>query len=422
MNYKIFFVSLFMLCISIPFSSPSLAATVSGTVTMTCDTYTTGKIDLVLESKNFSYITSVSIDAPGPYTLTVDDTHLGETVFIVGWWIKDEINWFSVGDCVGFGPSFQLAAENTVDVDINHKCTASVSGDVICDAHTTGYIIPMILGPSGQPSYFGLILSEPGPYTCYVLDLPFGTPVWVFGYWNIDGLGYMTYGDYAGWYTGNPLMLSEVNTGIDLVISHEIVASVSGTVTCSPFTSGYTCFLAYDGPDPNTANLKSSGQTFPISPSAYSMNIYDTELGSPIWIFGYWDKDGSGTISPGEYMGAYPGNPITLQQTNSDINFDMCACIDSDGDTICDGNDNCSDSHLESTIVIGDCDTGVANQYLEDGCTMSDQIAQCEENAKNHGQFVKCVNRLTNNWKKSGLITKKEKGAITRCAAKADIP
>jgi hypothetical protein len=53
---------------------------------------------------------------------------------------------------------------------------------------------------------------------------------------------------------------------------------------------------------------------------------------------------------------------------------------------------------------------------------MSDKIAQCEESTKNHGQFVKCVNRLTNNWKKSDLITRKEKGATTRCAAKADIP
>jgi len=335
------FLPLLILCLSISFSSSSLAATVSGTVTMTCDTYTTGKIDLVLESENYSYITSESIDAPGPYTLTVDDTHLGETVFIVGRWNKDEINWFSVGDCVGFGPSFQLAAENHVDVNINRLITATVSGTATCPVCTgegmvAVYVMNYLLPPQSASVAIPGTPSESGSYTCYVLDTAPGTPVWVLGYWNIDGWGYITYGDYAGWYTGNPLILSEVNTGIDVVISREIVANISGTVTCSPFTSGYMYFLAYDGPDPTTANLKSSGQTFAISPSAYSMTIYDIELGSPIWVFGYWDKDGSGSKSPGEYIGSYTGNPITLQQTNTGIDFNACQGVDSNGDWIVD--------------------------------------------------------------------------------------
>ena len=42
--------------------------------------------------------------------------------------------------------------------------------------------------------------------------------------------------------------------------------------------------------------------------------------------------------------------------------------------------------------------------------------------AKNHGQFVSCVAKLTNSLKKQGLITGAEKGEIQSCAAQADLP
>ena len=41
---------------------------------------------------------------------------------------------------------------------------------------------------------------------------------------------------------------------------------------------------------------------------------------------------------------------------------------------------------------------------------------------RNHGAFVKQVTQMANNWKKNGLISGKEKGKITTCAARADIP
>ena len=50
---------------------------------------------------------------------------------------------------------------------------------------------------------------------------------------------------------------------------------------------------------------------------------------------------------------------------------------DSDGDGLIDTQDSCVASNQEETITIGDCDTEVANQLLEDGCTMSDQIKVC---------------------------------------------
>jgi len=75
-----------------------------------------------------------------------------------------------------------------------------------------------------------------------------------------------------------------------------------------------------------------------------------------------------------------------------------------------------------TTIVIDGCDTGVADQELESGGTISGNIAECAVNARNHGEFVSCVAHLTNKLVRDGYITGKEKGKIQRCAAQADIP
>ncbi len=74
-----------------------------------------------------------------------------------------------------------------------------------------------------------------------------------------------------------------------------------------------------------------------------------------------------------------------------------------------------------TTVVIDGCDTGVADQLL-DGTTISENIAECAVNARNHGEFVSCVAHLTNKLVRDGYITGKEKGKIQRCAAQADIP
>jgi len=110
---------------------------------------------------------------------------------------------------------------------------------------------------------------------------------------------------------------------------------------------------------------------------------------------------------------------VTVTDTcNENISNAATVIVSSDSDD----EGNCPDSNLEATITIGECDSGVENQPLGNGCTMSDLIAQCAESADNHGKFVRCVSHLTNDWKKEGLIRGKEKGAIQRCAARSDIP
>jgi hypothetical protein len=74
------------------------------------------------------------------------------------------------------------------------------------------------------------------------------------------------------------------------------------------------------------------------------------------------------------------------------------------------------------TVIIDGCDTGVVDQVLDDGSTISGSIAECAADARNHGEFVSCVSHLTNELVKDGYLTGKEKGKIVSCAARADIP
>jgi subtilisin-like proprotein convertase family protein len=71
------------------------------------------------------------------------------------------------------------------------------------------------------------------------------------------------------------------------------------------------------------------------------------------------------------------------------------------------------------TLVLGDIDTGVPDLTLPGGGTLSDAIAGCAADAKNHGQFVQCVARLATSWMKAGYIDGADRGRIVSAAARA---
>jgi hypothetical protein len=96
--------------------------------------------------------------------------------------------------------------------------------------------------------------------------------------------------------------------------------------------------------------------------------------------------------------------------------------LDGDRDGVPDGVDACPNSDLSETVFVGTCDTGVPNHLFENGCTMADLIAAVAGQAKNHGAFVSGVARLTNDWKRQGIISGAEKGAIQSCAGKSKLP
>jgi hypothetical protein len=96
--------------------------------------------------------------------------------------------------------------------------------------------------------------------------------------------------------------------------------------------------------------------------------------------------------------------------------------VDTDGDGIQDVDDQCPTSDLSPTVIINGVDTGIQNTGANPaGCTFADLVTEmietCLADAKNHGQFVRCVSHETNILKRAKTITGKQKGKIQSIVA-----
>ncbi len=86
---------------------------------------------------------------------------------------------------------------------------------------------------------------------------------------------------------------------------------------------------------------------------------------------------------------------------------------DADGDLVADdAGDQCLNSDLAATVVVGGIDTGVPNTFFNNGCSIRDFITKCREGAPNHGAYVSCSANVTNALKDAGFLTGNQKGAI----------
>jgi hypothetical protein len=92
---------------------------------------------------------------------------------------------------------------------------------------------------------------------------------------------------------------------------------------------------------------------------------------------------------------------------------------DADLDLVDDAVDECPGSDLRATVFVGRENTGVANAFFANGCTIADLIANVRADAKNHGGFVSGVAHLLNSLKKAGIISGKDKGIIQSAAARS---
>lgn len=101
---------------------------------------------------------------------------------------------------------------------------------------------------------------------------------------------------------------------------------------------------------------------------------------------------------------------------------DICD-LDDDNDGVPDGVDACRlSAPTPPTVVIDSCDTGVVDLVLPSGCSITESILGIASSATNHGKFVSGTTHFANDLRKDGFISNKEKPAITRCAAWANIP
>jgi hypothetical protein len=136
----------------------------------------------------------------------------------------------------------------------------------------------------------------------------------------------------------------------------------------------------------------------------------------------------------GSSISHFEGIASPNQLMEPSINSDLTSAVDtprdlttklftdigwfSDQDGVPDGRDSCLASDIRSTIVIGTCNTAVANIVLADGCSLTDTIAKCGTSATGHGAYVACVAQTTDALRRAGHITGAGRGRITSCAAR----
>lgn len=69
------------------------------------------------------------------------------------------------------------------------------------------------------------------------------------------------------------------------------------------------------------------------------------------------------------------------------------------------------------SLKIGTCDSGVPS-VLATGQLLHVNVEVCAASAKNHGQFVSCMTKVTNDAKAAGLLSGSQHGAVMSCAAR----
>jgi len=209
---------------------------------------------------------------------------------------------------------------------------------------------------------------------------------------------------------------------------NSIVTDPAGTELDAITSPGEYCFSAKPTSCEITISPEEPYEVLSGETIAFSAHTAETGCDTPCYTWDVTGDSGATIYSSGLYIAGGTGGTdmVTVIDTcNGDIiaTADVLVIQDSDHDGIPDEEEEvCPESNCEATVIIDGCDTTVDNQPFDDGCTMSDLIAQCAATEKNHGRFVFCVTRHTLEWKKANLLSLWNMGSIIRCAARADLP
>lgn len=192
------------------------------------------------------------------------------------------------------------------------------------------------------------------------------------------------------------------------ILTEYFLTSIWGSSANDVFAAGPGGIIHYDGFAWSPMTIKGATEN---SSSPYQSSPHQSG-GSNYGVLA--------TTDVGGIWGSSANNVFAVGAGGTILHYPS-SVTDSDHDGIDDEVDQCVDSNLETTIIIGGCNSGVPNELFPEGCTMSDQITQCTANLKTQGAFVKCVYSLATGWKKSGYISGKEKNMIVSCAARAGV-
>ena len=160
---KYFFHSFLMLiCVSFCLSGcPSNEITVSGEIT--CGKCESGNSTVLVNDCNYNPIVEKTLDGCGTYSILIPSSYSGKKVSVAVYCDEDNDSQFSIGDYYGGGEWLELQQNNEVNIDIDKEITATVEGEVSCDAYTSGLVnvaafdeVTPVTPPSSIVNYFPL--------------------------------------------------------------------------------------------------------------------------------------------------------------------------------------------------------------------------------------------------------------------------
>jgi hypothetical protein len=159
------------------------------------------------------------------------------------------------------------------------------------------------------------------------------------------------------------------------------------------------------------------------APGGNKVHLFEFDSG-----VGAWVQNQILIASDGSTSGQF-GRSVTIAGDLVAIGSEGAAHIyryrlDSDGDGVTDDRDQCSNSEISPTVIIGSCDSGVVNALFPEpaGCTITDEIMNLAADAKSHGQFVSQVDKFLQDLQSAGILEPNEKNAIKDCAAQSNLP